>query len=217
MPRVIAALLTLLLIAPLAIAADDADLDETDKIRAYLERRRVYELERREERIEEMVAEERQLSKDRGTKAGRDRLIRLRKEMAPIRAEIVFLKKVKNPRIDTIDPIKTDTIGYLKTSVKVLQVIDDDTVLGDVGETGVLLKGFDASTLAEGKSVRLPGVVEVRQTKKYTTVLGSTRTVYMIEPFDVDRANKELDVILKAREAKKAPVEDDVKAEDDQR
>jgi len=194
-----------ILFAPASFGFDDTS-DEVDKVRAYLERRRAFELRRRESILAVMTAQDRNLQRDRATKAGQDRIRRHRQLMALMRAEITRLESAKNPEIEPIDPIKAHAVGYLKQGVTIRTVIDRTSALAEIGGTGVLLKGFDTSDLVEGKDVDLASrIVEVLPPVVYKSTKSVTRTVFVVQPFDVERANKELDKAQGVPARKDAP------------
>jgi hypothetical protein len=141
-----------------------------------------------------MTTQDRNLQRDRATKAGQDRIRRHRQLMARMRAEITRLENAKTPGIDPIDPIKAHAVGYLKQGVTIRKILDKTTALAEIGSTGVLLKGFDTSDLVEGKEVDLASrIVEVLPPEVYKSTMSLTRTVFVVQPFDVERANKDLD------------------------
>lgn len=50
----------------------------------------------------------------------------------------------------------------------------------------VLAKGFSTEGLADGEMFQWPGPVEITGTKKYKTVMGSGRTIYVVKAFHFD-------------------------------
>lgn len=81
-------------------------------------------------------------------------------------------------------------------NVRIIQVIDDGEALvtiHDIGDAGSLdaptfwLRAIDTSKLTDDSTIAVNEVVEVTGTKKYDTAAGATKTVFVIEPFDVEQ------------------------------
>jgi len=78
-------------------------------------------------------------------------------------------------------------IGYAR-SVKILQVLDSDRALVTLGKkdiTAVMIKGMSFLNVADDSEVSLGTLMEVAETTTYTTVMGATRTVFVLRPFDI--------------------------------
>jgi hypothetical protein len=113
-----------------------------------------------------------------------------------------------------------DTIDDLERllPLRVLQVVDENNALvewskrGDRDTTVIWLKGFSTKNIADGKVLTISSPVKVTGTKRYTTPLGASNTVMLIEPFEVSKelltkAAEELGLInkTKKRSATKPP------------
>jgi hypothetical protein len=57
--------------------------------------------------------------------------------------------------------------------------------MGDM--TLVWLKGFSTSGLADGKAMAIGRAVQVTGSRQYTTAMGASKTVMVVEPFDIDK------------------------------
>lgn len=81
-------------------------------------------------------------------------------------------------------PLAIGMMGYLR-AVDVLQIRSDDEML--VHHDGLLLsiQGFNNTRLADDISVTIPDLLLVSGRKTYRTVLGTTKTVFVLKPFDV--------------------------------
>lgn len=82
-----------------------------------------------------------------------------------------------------------------KYGFKVFQVIDDSTVLLDSSHRSphgiFMLKGFSTQDLTdENSKTNINGPLWVSGTTRYTTALGGTKTVYLVEPFDWEKWKK---------------------------
>lgn len=83
-------------------------------------------------------------------------------------------------------------IGRIWTGVRVAQVIDKSHARVSYGgerdnDTTVWISGTDTTDFADDATIKLDYVWEVTGTKTYTTVLGSSKTIFVLEPFDLKR------------------------------
>ncbi len=96
-----------------------------------------------------------------------------------------------------------DTGFFTLETVKVKQIVDDKSML--VEELTRLkknywLEGFATRGVVDGDMVRVGCLLEITGTKQYTTVLGATKTVLVLEPYPIDttlpeRREKEIDSV----------------------
>ena len=82
--------------------------------------------------------------------------------------------------------LKVGRIGYIRA--KIIQIIDDSSLLLELYSRPlmVIVKGVTTSGLVDDKL--WPGYTKMLQVTgivQYVTVLGSTKTVFVLEPFDV--------------------------------
>jgi hypothetical protein len=70
----------------------------------------------------------------------------------------------------------------LMPDFRVVQVVDDESMMVEVGHKTVLLKGVPTKDLADDDSVKGGVPVEVTGTHRYTTVMGAAKTVMLVEP-----------------------------------
>jgi len=84
-------------------------------------------------------------------------------------------------------------------NVKVFQVIDDrnflaETMFGNVRGRAALIwiKGVSAKGMTDGSFQAIEDLLFVSGTKLYGTAVGGTKTVFVLEPFDVEEAKKYL-------------------------
>jgi hypothetical protein len=125
------------------------------------------------------------------------------------RAEFDAAKKSKDlvvPRLDY--PPKVGMIGRLSgTTCGVDQVIDEDEMIVTASwaqktvvvrnnvalpsaktvQADFWVKGVSTAGLTDDRGAELKDVFEVTGTKQYETVFGSTRTILVLEPFDLQR------------------------------
>lgn len=133
--------------------------------------------------------------------AAEEDLARLRDPTQPIHGDMQY------------GPPRGGDIGRIPGVAKVVQVIDETTMLANVyflGETTVWLRGIDTAGVADGQELRIGNkiVFHVSGTKKYETALGASRTVHVVEPIDVpaELYVKYAEITgLKPAEQKKAP------------
>ncbi len=99
-------------------------------------------------------------------------------------------------------PLKIGQIGYMggDNAFKVEQIIDEKNMIvdfivesptrgvpsGRILRTGyskiVWVSGIDTSNFVDGKSIRYTRPLEITGTKSYETVMGGTKTVFLLEP-----------------------------------
>lgn len=93
---------------------------------------------------------------------------------------------------DTLWPasLKARSIGSMghMSDVEIIQIQDDGNSLIRYNDSDELLwlKGVSMDGLVNGKKVILEGVYEITSTTKYTTAIGSSNTVYIIEPMELN-------------------------------
>jgi hypothetical protein len=77
--------------------------------------------------------------------------------------------------------------GEFSNAVKIVQIVSNDEALikTDVGESA-WLSGFDMTKHVDGQSILLRECVIVDSTKKYTTVLGATKTIFVVHKPSLD-------------------------------
>jgi hypothetical protein len=74
--------------------------------------------------------------------------------------------------------------GIISGTVHVFQIIDGTNVIVSAGDKSIFwVKGIDTSKLVDGEEVELHRAMRVSRTTQYTTVGGSTNTIFMLEPF----------------------------------
>ena len=76
---------------------------------------------------------------------------------------------------------RNTSYGWTGSRVTVRQVIDAENVLVDWGKTSLWVGRMSTENLVDGKKLRLPGIFRYAGTKQYQTVIGGTKTVYLIE------------------------------------
>ena len=84
-------------------------------------------------------------------------------------------------------------IGTLAGSYEIVQVVDDANMLvsGKIGVAGpeqtYWVKGLATDNVADDERARSSHVFRVMETKQYTTAIGGSNTVYVLEVFDMDQ------------------------------
>ncbi len=99
---------------------------------------------------------------------------------------IGLIRKGRSKDVETFDTERS-------RPMEVFQIIDKDNALvkwsdsslGDM--TLVWLKGFSTTGLADGKTMTIGRFVQVTGTRQYATALGGSKTLMVIEPFDIDK------------------------------
>ncbi|MGD0465029.1 MAG: hypothetical protein ABSB74_21305 [Tepidisphaeraceae bacterium] len=80
--------------------------------------------------------------------------------------------------------MKVGSTGTIYGALHVFQVIDGNDVLLSFGENSVCwAKGFDTSGLVDDQEFEFHRPLRVTGTTQYATAAGSTRTVFVLEPF----------------------------------
>lgn len=117
---------------------------------------------------------------------GRDTLKKLR---AAIKDQKEYIKKLGGKDavryvVPQIDKIAVTAVGTIPISFKVLQILTDKEMICDVGEDTAWVTGISTLGLTDGDRIRTDDdyIMFVSGTKKYDTVIGGSRTVYVIEP-----------------------------------
>lgn len=98
---------------------------------------------------------------------------------------IGVIRKGRSKDVETFDTERS-------RPMKLFQIIDKENALTEWSEgiagdsTLVWLKGFSTDGLADGKTVTISRPVRVTGSKQYTTAMGTSKTVMVIEPCDID-------------------------------
>ena len=121
-----------------------------------------------------------QAEKDKAYKDLRDR----------VREKIDLKKKLEDPAFfypPAILKFAVGAIGKLTQddrSVRIVQILGPAEMIVDIGDNWVMLKGFKTEGLVDDKTAGLSDVILVEGTYSYTTVMGSSKTIYKAVPFD---------------------------------
>lgn len=197
----------LMVVASLLAVVGSALADDERKIQAHLEQRRLFEVQKRSRAIERLDSEIKELRKDPDKKAVRLDLAEKQKRMTSLKAELGILKKNQGGKVGRFSMPAVGRVGYLDAPLKEIQVKGPDefiaeipqlrvvgnAVVGETGKTtGVCIRGFSTGKLTTDSMTALPGIVVVSGTTSYATVLGGTRTVFVVERFDLDKAEAAL-------------------------
>ncbi len=77
--------------------------------------------------------------------------------------------------------------GEFSNSVKIVQIASASEALikTDIGELA-WLSGFDMTKHVDDESILLHGCVVIDSTKQYATVLGATKTIYVVRKPTID-------------------------------
>jgi hypothetical protein len=74
--------------------------------------------------------------------------------------------------------------GMIAGTLQVFQIIDGNDVIISAGEDLLFwVKGLDTSKLVDGQAVEMHRALRVSGTKRYDTAGGSSKTVFLLEPF----------------------------------
>ena len=108
------------------------------------------------------------------------------------------------------NPITVGSIGKFRYNLKMRQIIAKDQALVDYGDSTFLLRGIDFSKFADDTQITYDDLLHVSGTHRYTTVIGGTNTVYVIEPLPKNiesEANARLTKLMETAKAKQAEIE----------
>jgi hypothetical protein len=98
------------------------------------------------------------------------------------------LKKLKIKDPPVVPHLHRFAVGDIGEGgdAKVRQIVDKESVLVEFlnGEGTHLLTGIDPSEFADDQNLDVNWIVHVSKTKQFKTVLGSTRTVFVIERYN---------------------------------
>lgn len=113
----------------------------------------------------------------------------LKKLRAAIKDQKEYIKKLDGKDaaryvVPQIDTIAVTEVGTVPLKFKVLQIVNDKEMICDVGKDTAWVVGIKTFGLTDGDVIRTDDdyVMFVSGTKKYDTVIGGSRTVYVIEP-----------------------------------
>lgn len=85
---------------------------------------------------------------------------------------------------------RVGSMGNLWRSFRVSQVVDSANMLvrPSRDDTDLLLwfRGWDTTTLTDGQATTVKQLAQVTKTTQYTTVLGGSNTIFVVEPLHVD-------------------------------
>ena len=101
------------------------------------------------------------------------------KLIADLKADPVFI------HIPTLVTPKVGDFGLLAGPIDVLQIVDDQNLIGQVGEIRVWISQLDTRPHTDDSVIRLEDPVAVIGTKRYTTVLGGTMTILHVQPVKI--------------------------------
>lgn len=110
------------------------------------------------------------------------------------RADPRFLLVLDEPR-----QLRKEQGGFLRRGMKgdyfpvtIRQIIDSRNALVEIDEESFWLKGFGLGDLVDGKKIILTEAIYVSGTRQYTTILGASRTVLVLEPLTEEMLRKKL-------------------------
>lgn len=80
------------------------------------------------------------------------------------------------------DQLRVGLAGKLPFYVKIVQIVDESNARISYGPEQAWLKGFSTKNMVDDKFIKIDDWVEIRETKQYKTILGGSKTVFVIEP-----------------------------------
>lgn len=97
-------------------------------------------------------------------------------------------KAISENEITYYSQLEVGVIGKFYTGVgfKVSQHINDSSFLAymNTAPEPVIIRGFGVKNVPDGEIVTISRLFKVTKTESYTTVMGSTKTVFVIEPYE---------------------------------
>lgn len=191
----------------MAVCSQDAKVPEN--IQRYLDRskqQKEWDIGTLETRIKDVTA---QVNKSRGKASAKT----LADHLKNLKSELVELRKPDTHRPARMDPLKImlNDIGEFDTEAikekgssnvgvfRASQVIDANAMIvvfetfrgattsnpGEIKSDPIWIQGVSTKGVVDGKVIDMPGVFEIAGTKRYATVDGSSRTVFIAKPVDV--------------------------------
>jgi hypothetical protein len=114
------------------------------------------------------------------TKAAREAQAKLEKRELDIR------EALRRP----IGKLELGSMGRLEQAIRVLQVIGKDTALVEYGSATIMLKNINTTGMVDGQRIKATDVFLVADTTSYNTVVGATKTVFVLVPVTEDQLRK---------------------------
>jgi hypothetical protein len=102
---------------------------------------------------------------------------------------IMEKKRVDGPprlKFEKATDMKVGKAAYVDY-IKAVQIIDQTTALGSVGGELAMFRGFSTQGIVDGQVLARNRSVLVTEITNYKTALGATKTVFVVEPFDLDQ------------------------------
>jgi hypothetical protein len=94
-------------------------------------------------------------------------------------------------------PLEVDMVGVMRGQFTVLQVIDEDSLIVEWWHSPpsrtrqpLWIDGIDTSKIVDGKEVGLPMPMDCVGTKRYTTAIGTQKTIYRLQPVPAEELPK---------------------------
>lgn len=125
------------------------------------------------------------------SKRDKDRAIAVKQEkLAGHESELKAIRAAKHvaPRV-TLDKMNVGDIGIVTDNgrrellVKIQQVVDADNVIVSYGQEWLWLK-IPTAGFVDGRTLTLDKTMEVTGTRRYSTVVGGSKTVFVLVPFE---------------------------------
>lgn len=163
------------------LRSDESDDDEA--VKEMLERgetQRLADMKSLLDEIRQLDDQKGRLPEDSSADSRRDEIAQA---IAKDRRLISLCQKLKGQYLPDLE-MKVGSTGIIHGTLHVFQVIDGNDVLLSFGENSFCwAKGFDTSGLVDDQEFEFHRALRVTGTTQYATAAGSTRTVFVLEPF----------------------------------
>ncbi len=108
------------------------------------------------------------------------------KRLREWRTELKKLERIEDPfkmSMPVLTKYKVGEIGVTKYIAKLSQVVSDNDMLVEIGDERCWVTGLDTGGYADGDRLQLPYLFLIEGNKTYTTAIGGSNTVMVLQPF----------------------------------
>jgi len=118
-----------------------------------------------------------------------------RSEPPETELERKYYIRMRSKNLDVLHPatMSVGNLGTITAPVHVQQIVSDGVMLCRCDDQMFLLSGFNTRGTVDDRNISIAdSVVAVTGTQSYTTVLGATKTVFVVQAVNTDRMDAKL-------------------------